>query len=513
VTSAGGLDVRPRSANVADMLLDVASEHPDRPALLAEDGRVRWTFADLAGRAARIASGLARGGLQPGGHVALLVRDPVEALAVAVATLWAGGTLVTPPVSGGWRAAVLAAARARPTVVVAGPLTWPALTAVPGLVGARIRVVTGARRLPALVTLADLAEQGRAAVAPPVPRSADSPAIVSWTTGTTGRPHAVVRTHGVLAAQHAAIRQLRTPRAGDVDLVGLPTMALHDLGCGVPMVMPSRADHDPDGMRLRALVTDAGVTIAAGFPILFERLVKGAGPGALPGLRSIHVGGAPVPRQLLDRLAKVAPNAMIVIVYGATEAEPIAAIEASELASADAGSTPGRGLLVGRPCDGIDLRLVAIDVPARAEPSTATPGRIMVAGARVAHDPLRSDPDGWLDTGDVGTVDDEGRLWLLGRASTMLAGGVVPASVEEPVAALEDVEAAALVSVPGRNGPRLVIAVEPAGDASPRVVRERVASMGSARGWGLDRVAVVRRLPRDARSGKIDYRRLRALVG
>jgi acyl-CoA synthetase (AMP-forming)/AMP-acid ligase II len=498
-----------RSANVAEVLVAVAAEHPDRPALIGADGSPRWTFNELAGRAARIASGLTRRGLRPGGRVAVFVRDPEDAMVVAVATLWAGGTLVAPPASSGWRTAVAAAARTRPTAIVADPLTFLALVAVPGLAGARVRVVTGRRHWPGTVTLDGL--NAHEAMPSPAPRPGDAPALVSWTTGTTGRPHAVLRTHGVLAAQHAAIRTLRAPRAGDVDLVGLPTMALHDLGCGVAIVFPPPADRDADGSRLRALVTRAGVTTAVGFPVLFERLVSGARPGGLPGLRSIHVGGAPVPRGLLDRLAVVAPNATVVIVYGATEVEPIAAIEATELGP-DA-ATPGQGLLVGRPCEGVDLRLQANDATIRHDASDVDTGRILVRGARVAHDPVRSDREGWLDTGDLGRVDDQGRLWLLGRASSVGRGDLAPASVEEPIVALPDVDAAALVRVPGSDGTRLVLAVEPARGARPAAVRRHVTELASEQGWSLDVVVLVRRLPRDTRSGKIDYRRLSGLLG
>ena len=497
------------SANVADLLVQVAADHPDRPALIGTDGLVRWTLGELADRAAGIAAGMSRLGLRPGGRVAVLVRDPEDALLVAVATLWAGGTIVAPPASSGWRAAVQAAARTRPTVVVADPLTWVLLALAPALRGASVRVVTGRRRWPATVTLGDLAAHGP--MSSPVPRPADAPALVSWTTGTTGRPHPVIRSHGVLAAQHAAIFELRTPRAGDVDLAGLPTMALHDLACGVAIVMPPRADADPDGSRLRALVTSAGVTTAVGFPVLFERLVAGAGPASLPGLRSIHVGGAPVPRTLLDRLAVVAPNATVVIVYGATEVEPIAAIEAAEMVS-DVGPPPGRGLLVGRPCKGLDVRLGAIDGPPNEDASDADVGRFLVRGTRVARDPVRTDPDGWLDTGDVARIDDQGRLWLLGRASSM-GGGVVPATVEEPIAALADVDAAALVRIPGPNRPRLVVAIQPARGSPPAAVRRQVMALVTKRGWQLDEVVVVRRLPRDARSGKVDDRRLRGMLG
>jgi acyl-CoA synthetase (AMP-forming)/AMP-acid ligase II len=504
---------RPSSANVAHALVDAWAGHPDRPALLGRDGRVRWTFAELTDLAARIASGLLQRGLRPGGRVVLLVRDPEAALVIAAATLWAGGTLVAPPGSGGWRAALHAARQTRPTVVVADAATWPALAVVPELATAHVRVATGRRRWPGLVTIDELAAGHQRSLAEPVSRSADAAALVSWTTGTTGWPHAVVRTHGVMAAQHTAIRRLRAPLPGDVDLVGLPTMALHDLACGVPMVLAPRGRGGRDGACLRDLVASAAVTTAVGFPVLFERLVDGAGPAALPGLRSIHLGGAPVPRELLDRLATVAPNAIVVVVYGATEAEPIAAIDAAELRSPGANRTAGVGLLVGRPCAGIEVRLDPVgELPGRGPLTNARRGRILLRGDRVANDPVRSSADGWLDLGDVGRFDGDGRLWLLGRTSNALPDGWAPAEVEEPTTELPGVRAAALVSMPGRGNQRHVLAVEPAANSSATDVQARVASLARDRGWRLDRIAVVPRIPVDARSGKTDYLRLRTTI-
>lgn len=513
MTPDGRREERPPSANVAQALVDAAAAHSTRPALLGRDGRVRWAVAELTDLAAGIASGLVERGMRPGDRVVLLVRDPEAALVLAVATLWAGGTLVVPPGSSGWRAALHAARQTHPSVVVADAVTWLTLAVEPGLATAHIRVVTGDRHWPGLVTIDELAAGHRRRLDRPVPRSADAAALVSWTTGTTGRPHAVVRTHGVLAAQHAAIRRLRAPLAGDVDLVGLPTMALHDLACGVPMVMAAfhRGDHDAE--RLRALIANAAVTTAVGFPVLFERLVEGAAPAALPGVRSIHLGGAPVRPELLDRLASVAPNATVVVVYGATEAEPIAAIDAAELRSSAAGETSRDGLLVGRPRSGIEVRLVAMDEGSEGGTTTVGGrGRVLVRGDVVAHDPVRSDADGWLDTGDLGAIDAEGRIWLLGRTSNALAG-LAPAEVEDPVARLEGVRAAVMVSVPGGHGARLVLALEAADGVAAGVARARAAALAFDRGWDLDRVAVVHRLPRDATSGKIDYRRLRQLVG
>jgi acyl-CoA synthetase (AMP-forming)/AMP-acid ligase II len=347
-----------------------------------------------------------------------------------------------------------------------------------------------------------------------VVRPVDAPALVSWSTGSTGRPHPVVRSHGVLVAQHEAIRRLRTPRPDDVDLVGLPTLALHDLACGIAMVLPPRIAAGLDPARLRTIAGVTGATLAAGFPTLFERLVDGAAPNSLPSLRSIHVGGAPVRRDLLERLALVAPNADVVVVYGSTEVEPIAAVHASELLASVA--PPGSGLLVGRIQDGLELKFApSADCGSHAGEAAAPParGRILVRGARVARAGDCTDADGWLDTGDVGAMDDDHRLWLLGRASNGSAAGHYPAEIEEPTLALDEIGAAALVTLAGGAGPRSVLVVEPASAASPiELVRERVVTEARDRGWALDRVVVVRRLPRDTGSGKLDYSRIRTLT-
>ncbi len=506
-------------ASVAELLRDLTSAHPERPALVGRDGEIRLTYAELVERAARVAAGLLERGLRPGDRVALLLRDREEALIPAVAALWAGGTLIVPPAARGWRTALAAAAGTRPAAVFADPTTWLAALAFPGLGGAPVRVVSGRRCLPGLVTVSGLAVGGPAPMTMPVPRPATAPALVTWTTGTTGRPRAIVRSQKVLAAQHVAMRRLRSPRPDDVDLAGLPNIALHDLACGIAVVMPPGIGGDHDGATLRATVARAGVTTAAGFPAMFERLVEGAEPGALPRLRSIHVGGAPVRPILLERLALVAPNAAIVVVYGATEAEPIAAVDASEVRAAESPGYPRRGLLAGRPLDGIEVRLVPVDGQSRVTAAGARPpasvlerGRIVVRGSRVARVPGRTDADGWLDTGDVGAIDAGGRIWLLGRAVNALAESETPADIEEPVAALEGVGSAAVVALASHGGLLRTLAVEPSNPATAAIVHERVTALAARRGWDIDRVVVVSRLPRDRLSGKIDYPRLRALV-
>lgn len=106
----------------------------------------------------------------------------------------------------------------------------------------------------------------------------------------------------------------------------------------------------------------------------------------------------------------------------------------------------------------------------------------------------------------------------MGRAVNALSGGDLPADIEEPVAALEGVGSAVVVSLasrgllPSRGPLRRVLAVEPSQPAMAAVVRERVSVLAARRGWDIDRVVLVQRLPRDELSGKIDYPRLQALV-
>ena len=528
MTSAAG------ESNVARLLGEQAAAHPDRPALIRGDGTTRMTFWQLAGRADQLAAGLTDRGLRPGDRVAVLVRDRGEAVAIAAAVLWAGGVLVAPPTARGWRTALESSARARPAAVVADPLTWLLAAAFGGLARSRLRVVAARVRWPGFVSTADLARAGTASrrsgrgSGDPVPRPPDAAALLSWTTGSTGRPQAIVRTHAVLAAQHAAIDRLRSPRPEDVDLPGLPNVALHDLASGVPVVLPPAGD-GPGGDRLRAVVVAAGATTAIGFPSLFERLVCGAPDGALPLLRSIHLGGAPVDPGLLTRLAAVAPNASVTVVYGATEAEPIGAIGARELLHAVAGARPGCGLPVGTACEGLEIRLAPPETSlctggpaADSRRDTRRPpparGRILVRGACVAHVPSRSDADGWLDTGDVGALDGGGTLWLLGRASSGTvagppgAGRLFPLEVEEPIAALPGIAAAAVVSVARAGQPRALLAIEPADGTGGPSAACAARSFAQDRGWGIDSVVAIRRLPRDRASGKVDYRRLRTLM-
>jgi acyl-CoA synthetase (AMP-forming)/AMP-acid ligase II len=353
---------------------------------------------------------------------------------------------------------------------------------------------------------------------------ADAPALITFTSGSTGQPKAVVRSHGFLLAQLEALRHSIRLEPGETDLVTLPVFALANLAGGLTSVIadtdlarPGQADAARVGDQLRR----EGVTRCAASPAFFEALVRGGAD--LGGMRKIFTGGAPVFPRLLDCLAAAAPSARVEAVYGSTEAEPVSHVERDEITPADREAMrSGSGLLVGRPVPQIRVAILAnrwgtplgpfTEAEFRAlELPEGDAGEIVVAGDHVLRGYLdgRGDEetkirvgDGvWHRTGDAGWRDAAGRLWLLGRAGETIRrerGDLHPFAVETALSFLPGVRRSALVGMDGKA----VLAVEPA-EARDEAAAQ-VAWAGIDRATGLERIPVDRR-----HQAKVDYPALR----
>jgi acyl-CoA synthetase (AMP-forming)/AMP-acid ligase II len=271
----------------------------------------------------------------------------------------------------------------------------------------------------------------------------------------------------------------------------------------------------------------------AASPALLDRLARHAASRGLTfdSFEHIHTGGAPVFPRTLDAVQAMAPRAEVVAVYGSTEAEPIAHIARHAIDPGDRERMlNGAGLLTGRPVPSIDLRILPDrwgtpigpyktgDLEALVLP-VSRPGEIVVAGAHVLGGYLdgvgdeetkfRVDGRIWHRTGDAGYLDDDGRLWLLGRCAARISDGdgtLYPFAVESAATTWAWVVRAALVS----RGRRRVLAVEL--DRSAPADALEVIGRGLA--WArLARVTPVNRIPVDARhNAKVDYPRLERLL-
>lgn len=511
-------------ANIVARLAARAALHPARPAIIEYHGRrvTRVSFGELAQRVATVGASLRAHGVGPGDRVLIFVPMSAELYAVLLGVLHAGATAVFVDA---WanRARLDAAVRVAAPAAFVG--SWKAQL---------LRVLSPAVRGIARHFVAGGSGLRAVAPGPAHPAAADDPALITFTTGSTGAPKAAVRTQGFLWAQHEALAAHLQLREDDVDMPTLPIFVLNNLALGVPSVIP---DFDPrrpaeiDPARVWAQLVAERVSTTTGSPAFYERLVGYAeATGQKIPVRALFTGGAPVLPPLAARLAATVRGEAHVV-YGSTEAEPISGINVRALLSAGA---LGDGICVGHPVPQAEVRIIGaadgiVELPPEGIAALALPpgetGEIVVAGAHVLrgylNDPaaeraakLREGSRVWHRTGDGGRVDAEGRLWLMGRVRERVrrADGTwwsLPA--ETRALSHAAVRHAAYVGVGDPGQQRAVLVVETdaeLGAAARDDILARVAP------HPVDELRQVRHIPRDPRhASKTDTEKLRALLG
>jgi acyl-CoA synthetase (AMP-forming)/AMP-acid ligase II len=319
-------------------------------------------------------------------------------------------------------------------------------------------------------------------------------------------------------------------------LTTLPIFLLSNLASGVTSLIPN-AD-----LRFPGAIDPARVAVQIGrhhpasctaSPAFFERLVRHARDRGftMPHFRKLFTGGAPVFPRLLNQMRDVAPHAVVVSVYGSTEAEPMAHIALQEIHEADhKAMQEGKGLLAGIPIDGLQLRIIR-DCWGRAlQPMTedefdgismpeGEPGEIVVYGEHVLKGYLhgrgeeetkfRVASETWHRTGDAGYLDTKGRLWLLGRCVARVEdehGVLYPFAVEVTATTDPRIRRAALIARKGRR----TLVIELYDNNSPYdidTLRRQLA-------WAhISEVRVCAHIPVDKRhNAKIDYTAMHKLM-
>jgi acyl-CoA synthetase (AMP-forming)/AMP-acid ligase II len=473
--------------NAAEMLVRQAARRGNATALVARGHSL--TFAELDRESARWGAILHAAGLRAGDSVLFVHPMRVELYVALAAALRVGVTATfVDPTAGLGRLDACAAARP-PQGLIASPGAH-ALRLVSGALRRIPLKFSVGRRVPGATTLALGAATAPRDVVESV--SGDAPALVTFTTGTTGEPKTVVRSHRFLEAQHRAVARALEPGPADLYLTALPLFVLANLASGAGSLLPAadlRQIGSIDPAPVEAQIERHAPNAAIAPPAFYERLL---GRRVAPAFRRVYTGGAPVYPELLDRLQVWAPNGTIVAVYGSTEAEPMARIAREEISDEDRRAVrEGQGLLAGPPVPDLELRI-------DPDPEGVA-GEIVVRGPHVAG-------AGWHRTGDAGRVDARGRLWLLGRCSARIVdarGVVYPLSVEAGAQGHPSVRRAALAPHRGRR----ILAVELHRGARVPDIRERLRSPA------IDEVRILDRVPVDARHhSKVDYAALGRLL-
>ena len=306
--------------------------------------------------------------------------------------------------------------------------------------------------------------------------------------------------------------------AGDRYLMVNPYFHMFGLKAGILASVAAAATMLPEpvfdaGRALERIEADR-ITVFPGAPTLYQSILDHPDRSAhdLSSLRVAVTGAADIPVALIGRIHDELPFSVIITGYGLTEGGTASATSVGDDAEIIATT-------VGRPRPGFELRIV--DGEGREVP-VGEPGEVLLRGGSVmSHyldDPTATAealaPDGWLSTGDLGTVDEEGRLRIVGRSKDMfIVGGfnAYPAEIENALLRHPEISQAAVIGVPderlGEVGMAFVV-VEPGSSVTgPELVtwsREQMANYKAPR-----TVELVAELPFNA-TGKVEKETLRA---
>jgi long-chain acyl-CoA synthetase len=489
--------------------------HPAEGRALYEGG-TWWTWGEVRRRTAVTASGLVALGVGPGDRVAIAWPTSVDFVVAYLAVLAAGCVAV--PLNPNSPVAEL-----RGELEVVDPAAVLAGGAAARVAGELREALTSA---PLIIVPAELAGNGGKggtgetpsweklsgrgpgpeagsggagpgdggpgeAGFPVVGRDADDAAVLLFTSGTSGKPKAAMLTHGNLGSNLEQMLALpgEIVRADDVSLAAVPLFHVFGLNVALGLSLASGAalvlEERFDPVETLKTVREEGVTNLVGVPAMFTAWATlagdepGAAGGGLEGVRRAISGAASLPVEVADRFEK-AFGVPVWQGYGLTEASPAV--------STSLGTGRNRAGSVGLPLPGVSVRVVD---GAGEDVLDGDPGEIWVKGPNVFagywRDPDGSaevlDPEGWLKTGDIGVIGEEGDLFIVDRTKDLVivsGFNVYPGEVEEVVGSLEGVAEAVVVGRPdpatGESVDVVVVVVPGA-----RVTEEEIRDVCAAR--------------------------------
>jgi acyl-CoA synthetase (AMP-forming)/AMP-acid ligase II len=438
--------------NVAAALPARAAAVPHTLAVVQPHGPLRggrmcyrhYTCHELDAESDRLARGLEQVGVRRGTRTVLMVPPSLEFFALTFALFKAGAVVVLIDPGMGTRSLGTCLREAQPEAFIGVPKAHLARTLL-GWARESLGVcVTVGRRLGwgghTLEQVRRRGESGKPVLAPTL---ADDMAAVLFTSGSTGVAKGAVYTHGIFAAQLEMLRQMYGIEPGEVDLPTFPLFGLFAPALGMTSVLPEMDPTRPahvDPRKIIDVVTHFGVTNLFGSPALIQRVgCYGAAHGVkLPSLRRVISAGAPVPASAVERfVGMLADGAQVHTPYGATESLPVCSIGSDEILGETRHQTAqGRGVCVGRPVAGMTVKVIRIsDEPITVwrddlEVPPAETGEIAVQGPVVTRAYYNrpeatalakiTDPASgtfFHRIGDLGYIDERGRVWFCGRKS------------------------------------------------------------------------------------------------
>ena len=462
------------SANLYTLLASRFPADRTKPCFL-QPGAADISYGELEAGAAQVAGRLIAEGVRPGDRVALQAEKSPQGIMIYLGVLMAGAAFL--PLNSAYTPAEVDyfLKDAEPAVFITQPADW-------------VRAAAGFTPLEAAV-----------------PRETDDLASLIYTSGTTGRSKGAMLSHGALAANALALHAAWGFTGDDVLLHALPIFHVHGLFVALHCALLSGAP-----MVWLAKFSDAEVlaglarsTVMMGVPTFYTRLL--ANPGftraLADGVRVFICGSAPL---LASTFAEFETRSGRPILerYGMSEAVIITSnpLDGERLAGS-----------VGYPLPGVEVRVAG----------GAETGVIEIRGPSVFSQYWRNPQktaeeftaDGWFITGDVGRRDDDGRVWISGRAKDLIISGgynVYPKEIELVLDEMAGVTESAVIGVPHPDLGEGVVAVVMGSGNEPAMIAAARAELAAYK--VPKRVVFVDELPRNA-MGKVQKNVLRERYG
>jgi len=499
----------PRHRSLVDMLDRAADRYGSSVAMIARrpsGEQTQTTYRELRDRAHRAALLLATRGIKPGDRVLLIGENSPDWVLGYFAILCAGAIAV--PLD-----QLISAEELAPLCKIAEPVAALRSSAVHKRLGSTL-----VDAHPKLIEL-DLAELARPfilrgdAKTPPAPLERKALASILFTSGSTGAPKGVMLSHGNFAAEVAMLSRVFSLGADDVVLSLLPLHHAFEFTCGMLLPLASGATIvyplEVDAKNLSRTLADVRPTALIGVPAVWEAVhrrivdeVEARGPffhAAFDNLRDLNrrldansglnfgsivfrqvhsalggrlrlavSGGSALPHRVAEFFNDI--GIPLLEGYGLTEAAPVLCVGRPD--------EPLQVGAVGRPLNGVEIKLM---------PATGSIGEIVAHGPNVMAGYYRNEAataevltDGWLHTGDLGRFDDDGRLYIVGRAKEVIvdSGGnnIYIEELEEIYGRSQYVKEMAVVGLKVGRGEQVAALVVPAYSRgeSRRAVEDRL---------------------------------------
>lgn len=447
--------------NVASHVRRHAEERPDQdalrfPAAAYKPGAPVWdalTYREFEARSDAYARGFAARGVRKGDRVLMLMKPQMDLWVVLFALFKIGAVPVILDPGMGAKRLLACIERIGCRVVIAIPPVHVIRTFIrKPFRAAEVFITVGRKLWWGGSRLSECLDHSTTEPFPLAQMDAMDGAAIAFTSGSTGTPKGVSYHQGMWDSAVKAIREMLDVKAGDVSVQAFAAFAIYDLCWGHTAVIPkidlSKPATAPPEAFVEAIQANGG-QMAFASPIIWRRLAPYCSERGLklPTLDKAITTGAPTPPAMVKAFADILRDGVeFHTPYGATEAIPVSHIGSKELLEdAVARTAKGAGTCVGRPALGIDVRIIEVTDADIAHWSddlqveAGAIGEIVVRGGQVsveykeapegnAASKIQDDDGVFHRMGDLGYMDDQGRLWFCGRKSHRLqtADGLLP---------------------------------------------------------------------------------------